>query len=344
MSYRWNLSKLDHIPKTGRTVFSCFSCGGGSSMGYKLAGYDVIGNVEIDKQMMEIYQKNHRPRLPFLMDIREFNAIPDKDLPRELFALDVLDGSPPCSTFSMAGKREEKWGRAKQFREGQKKQRLDTLFMDFIETARRLRPKVVIAENVTGLLRGNAKGYVTEVLAGFDRAGYIVQMFSLNAATMGVPQSRERVFFIARRKDIDMPVLHLAFNETPIPYGEIKSAVPGSEIKPGSVWMDLWNHRKPGDRNLSNADMRRRGKNSFFNTYFLYESKLSPVIVSSRMSLPMRFDSPHYMSEEEIILAQSFPQDYDFCGEDVQYVCGMSVPPVMMERISAEIYRQWLAE
>lgn len=93
--------------KNGLKVFSCFACGGGSTMGYKLAGCDVLGCCEIDTKMNEIYVKNHNPKYNFLMDIRDFNNLPNEDIPEELFNLDILDGSPPCTTFSMAGERED---------------------------------------------------------------------------------------------------------------------------------------------------------------------------------------------------------------------------------------------
>lgn len=342
MNYRWKLEDLKEVHKNGCKVFSCFSCGGGSSMGYKLAGFDVIGNVEIDPRMMKLYQANHNPRYPYLMDIRSFNALGEEDIPTELFDLDILDGSPPCSAFSMSGKREKKWGSERHFREGQVKQRLDTLFFDFIETANRLRPKVVVAENVPGLLRGNAKGYVAEILMALKKSGYTVQIFTLNAAKMGVPQSRERVFFIGARKDCGFPRLELDFNERPIPYGSIKSSVPGRMLPKDSVKYKLWAHRRYGDRTLAGAAERTRGKGSFFNAGLLYDNRIVVTIAGNHGSRPIRFESPHFMSDDEIILAQSFPQDYDFCGADVQYVCGMSVPPVMMEGIATEILRQWL--
>ena len=141
----WRLGDLDKRPKHGHTVFSCFSCGGGSSMGYKLAGYEVVGNCEIDPDMMKIYRKNNHPEHSFLMDIRDFVELPEEKLPEKLKCLDVLDGSPPCSVFSLAGVREEGWNVEKSFREGQAKQRLDDLFFYFIRVAERLRPKVVIA-------------------------------------------------------------------------------------------------------------------------------------------------------------------------------------------------------
>ena len=139
--YRWTLKDADFTKDKGK-VFSCFACGGGSTMGYKLAGFDVIGCNEIDHRMMYTYCQNHNPRFPFLEPIQTFKE--KNDLPPELFNLDILDGSPPCSTFSIAGSREDAWGKMKHFREGQAEQVLDTLFFDFIDLAKKLQPKVLL--------------------------------------------------------------------------------------------------------------------------------------------------------------------------------------------------------
>src|ERR1019366_4719387 len=84
----------------------------------------------------------------------------------------------------------------------QTKQVLDTLFFDFIELANQLRPKIVIAENVSGLLEGNAISYVKKIYQQFDEAGYYCQHHLLNSSVMGIPQRRERVFFVCIRKDL----------------------------------------------------------------------------------------------------------------------------------------------
>ena len=110
-------------------------------MGYKLAGFDVLGGVEIDPKIMAMYRENHHPRHSFLMGVQEFKNIPDSELPPELFELDILDGSPPCSSFSVCGNREKNWGEAKKFREGQAHQVLDDLFFYFIAVAKKLKPK-----------------------------------------------------------------------------------------------------------------------------------------------------------------------------------------------------------
>lgn len=84
-------------------------------MGYKLAGCDIVGNVVIDPKINAIYKVNHNPKYSYCMDIRDFNALPKNQLPSELFNL--VDGSPPCSTFSMCGSRKRFWGVEKKFKE-----------------------------------------------------------------------------------------------------------------------------------------------------------------------------------------------------------------------------------
>ena len=152
--YKWTLKDAVFIKDKGK-VFSCFACGGGSTMGYKLAGFDVLGCNEIDPKMIECYKENHNPKFAFCEPIQTFKL--REDLPQELFELDILDGSPPCSSFSMAGNREKDWGKDKVFREGQAEQVLDTLLFDFIDLAKKLKPKVVIAENVKGVERLSTK-------------------------------------------------------------------------------------------------------------------------------------------------------------------------------------------
>lgn len=102
--YKWTLKDAVFTKDKGK-VFSCFACGGGSTMGYKLAGFDVLGCNEIDPKMIEAYKANHNPKYAYLEPIQTFKL--RNDLPDELYQLDILDGSPPCSSFSMAGNREK---------------------------------------------------------------------------------------------------------------------------------------------------------------------------------------------------------------------------------------------
>lgn len=338
----WNLSDLVAgkigAPKNGKTVFSCFHCGGGSTMGYKLAGFDVLGGVEIDPEMMAIYRKNHNPRHSYLMGVQDFKKILDKDLPSELFNLDVLDGSPPCSSFSMAGSREDAWGKEKKFREGQTEQVLDDLFFDFIAIAKKLQPKVVISENVKGLISGNARGYVKMIFEQFNEAGYDTQLFLLNASRMGVPQARERVFFISRRKDLNFPSIKLEFNEAVIPFSEIDEGQINSDKLSDTVkyW---WSICKEGQ-----AISMIHPKQSYFNSKKVSRSKPLFTITSAGAKMLMHYKYPRSLSDNEIIRAQSFPRDYNFLNQKPAYVCGMSVPPLMMQRVANSVYAQLLSK
>jgi DNA (cytosine-5)-methyltransferase 1 len=331
----WRLSELADVPKNGRKVFSTFHCGGGSTMGYKLAGYDVLGGVEIDPKMMAIYRQNHKPQYSYLMNIVDFNALQDEELPKELFGIDILDGSPPCSSFSTVGARDKGWGKLKMFREGQAVQVLDDLFGHFLVTVNKLRPKVVVAENVKGMLRGNAKGYVREIIKAFQTLGYSVQLFLFNASRMGVPQKRERVFFIANRigKQCDM-----MFDEKTISLQEAFIGIdPGKPklLTQGTVTRRNWTRASIGG---SFGSSRSEGITS--------EKKSHPELPAMTLTATKNlyhWSEPRNFQDQEINIIQSFPSDFDFLKMDRTYICGMSVPPFMMQRIAQQIYLQCFA-
>ena len=345
--YKWTLKDAVFTKDKGK-VFSCFACGGGSTMGYKLAGFDVLGCNEIDTKMMEAYRTNHNPKYSYLEPIQTFKL--RKDLPEELYNLDILDGSPPCSSFSMAGNREKDWGKEKVFREGQAEQVLDTLFFDFIDLAKKLQPKVVIAENVKGLLLGDAKNYVREIYREFDLAGYYVQHWLLDSSKMGVPQRRERVFFIALRKDLAQPFLksidlftvapelNLDFNEPEIKFGEIYDGKgdPITDYK-----LQAWQHRKPTDKGIADSKEHAGMKVSDFNHVYLFKDKVMATITAKATHAMSLYDEPIKPSETELRLGGSYPLDYK--ADNIGYMIGMSVPPVMTAQIAKQVYEQWLS-
>jgi len=344
--YQWTLKDAVFTKDKG-TVFSCFACGGGSTMGYKLAGFDVLGCNEIDPKMMEAYKTNHNPKYSYLEPIQNFKL--RKDLPKELYTLDILDGSPPCSSFSTAGNREKDWGKKKKFREGQAEQVLDNLFFDFIDLAKELQPKVVISENVKGLLLGNAKEYVRKIYREFDQAGYYCQHWLLDASKMGVPQRRERVFFICLRKDLAEPFLHQQDMFIKVPKLELEfyeNELPFEEIQ------EIDDKRKP----LSESLKKRWDKADYYGVYderanggikFGYFKQLVKWRVAATIMSGGCYsieDSPHEINTNEFCKVGSYPLDYNFQQNKPQYLIGMSVPPVMTAQIASEIYNQWLSK
>ena len=316
-------------------------------MGYKLAGFDVIGCNEIDPKMMAAYIANHNPKYSYLEPIQTFKL--RDDLPQELFELDILDGSPPCSSFSMAGNREKDWGKEKKFREGQAEQVLDTLFFDFIDLAKRLQPKVVIAENVKGLLLGDAQKYVNDILTAFNNAGYYVSYKLLDASKMGVPQRRERVFFYGIRKDLykgqfmdlfqSEPRLDLEFDERSILFSEVFDESDNTEDLL-QCDLPLWEGREYGDNHLGEASLRLLGKENRFGCKLQYLDRVPNTILAGCQNLLM--DAPRYLNAEEIKLIGSYPVDYDFITNKTEYLVGMSVPPIMTAQVATRVYDQWL--
>jgi DNA (cytosine-5)-methyltransferase 1 len=348
--YEWNLKDAVFTKDKGK-VFSCFACGGGSTMGYKLAGFDVLGCNEIDPKMIEAYRVNHNPKYSYLEPIQTFKT--RKDLPKELYELDILDGSPPCSSFSMAGNREKDWGKEKKFREGQAKQELDTLFFDFIDLAKELQPKVVVAENVKGLLMGEAKTYVRKIYDEFDKAGYYCQHFLLDASKMGVPQRRERVFFVCLRKDLAAPFMHqvdmftevpkleLEFNEREIPFKEILNDYTDRPLS--EHYKSFWDIRIYGDCDFSQASERMgKNPNAQFQYKYLYIDKVANTITAGEQCV--LFDYPRYRNYDELCECGTYPKDYNFIKNKPHYLIGMSVPPVMTAQVATEIFNQWLSK
>lgn len=343
--YKWTLAEANFTKDKGK-VFSCFACGGGSTMGYKLAGFDVLGCNEIDPKMIEAYRANNNPKYSFLEPIQTFKL--RNDLPDELYNLDILDGSPPCSSFSMAGNREKDWGKEKKFREGQSNQILDNLFFDFIDLANKLRPKVVIAENVKGLLLGNAREYVRRIYREFDLAGYYVQRWLLDASKMGVPQRRERVFFIALRKDLASPFLHqqdmftvnpkliLDFNEEEILFKDIQFEDEGKLCEWEGKWM--W------DKISFGSYSQVHPKQQYFGAIKVNPNDVCPTVVSNTGSELFDYKENRHLSKEQLSQVGSYPMDYNYLNVPFKYLIGMSVPPVMTAQISTEVYNQWLCK
>jgi DNA (cytosine-5)-methyltransferase 1 len=310
-------------------------------MGYKLAWFDVIGCNEIDPRMMAAYQANHHPKYSFLEDIRTFKN--RTDLPEELFHLDILDGSPPCSSFSMAGSREDGWGVEKKFREGQANQVLDTLFFDFIDLSKKLQPKVVIAENVKGLLLGEAREYYKKISFAFEDAGYEIQDFLLNAADMGVPQRRERVFFIGLRKDLagpfmeqanlfyKKPTIEFIFKEKRITLEDMQVEL-GDEI--GGCYREDWDRLKRGE------------EKKYIQSDLIFKTEVHPTILGGyrAKASPMPEWEPKWLNKSDLCKIGSFPQDYNFIKNKPQYIIGMSVPPLMTAKIAEQVWGQWLSK
>lgn len=326
--HAWMLSDIESLPKNKIKVMSTFACGGGSTMGYKRAGCDVIAANDIDPEMAYHYKINLNPTYYYLCPIRD---LLEKELPNELFNLDILDGSPPCSTFSVAGSREKSWGKNKKFREGQATQVLSDLFFDYLDLVNKLRPRVVIAENVKGMIIDNAKGYTKIIINKLKEIGYRPQLFLINAADCGVPQTRERVFFCALRNDIDKPKLVLNTNHRWISAGEatadlqILSDEEIVQTYPTKTDIDWWYKTKPG-KSYEEAVIKEGLKAKLFNHVKLNKDKPA-FTLTTKYSCYTHWSECRKLTYREWKRLGSFPDDYKVTSSRIgYYIIGMSVP------------------
>lgn len=181
---------------TSPTVISTFAGCGGSSLGYKLAGFRELLAVEWDDNAVETFRLNF-PGVPvFHGDIATLSGAECMRLAGVAVGeLDVLDGSPPCQGFSTAG--------ARKFDDPR-----NSLFKEFARLVREIQPKVFVMENVTGMIKGVMKQAYLVIVQTLRDCGYVVRGEVLNAMYFNVPQSRERVILVGVRKDLGIEPSH----------------------------------------------------------------------------------------------------------------------------------------
>ena len=209
-------------------VISTFSGAGGSSTGYKLSGGKVLVANEFVLEAARTYAENYPDTVILPGDIKELSGKDFLDAAGiGVGELDILDGSPPCSAFSVSGslshniheeehidlwgnvtiekvpgKHSDGWSKTKNYSDGKKVENIEDLFFEFLRVAEEIKPKVIVAENVKGLTVGEAKSYFNKILNKFEEIGYDVCAQVLDSRYYGVSQTRTRVIFIGVREDV----------------------------------------------------------------------------------------------------------------------------------------------
>lgn len=219
-----SMAEINAIPWNGFKVVSTFSGCGGSCLGYRMAGFKVVWANEFVPAAQDSYRAN--ATADCYLDPRDIRLVQPEEILRvtglKVGELDLYDGSPPCQAFSCAGKREKGWGKEKKYEHGAS-QCNETLFQQYVRILRGLMPKVFIAENVSGLVKGVAKGYFLEILKDLKDSGYNVQCRLCDAQWLGVPQARCRAIFIGVRNDLDVDPTY----PKPLPYRySVRDALP----------------------------------------------------------------------------------------------------------------------
>ena len=218
------MSEILATPKHGLRMVSTFSGCGGSCLGFHWAGWEVMSASEFIPEAQRTYAANF-PMTPLVLgDVRELEPeLLMAKLGLDQGELDVLEGSPPCASFSTAGGREKGWGNVKAYSDT--RQRTDDLFDEYVRLIAGFRPRAFVAENVVGFLYGAADHFRKWIEGEMRDLGYMVAAKVLDASHHGVPQKRRRVILIGVRRDQGLNPLDLYPDRLPYVY-TIRDALP----------------------------------------------------------------------------------------------------------------------
>lgn len=356
------MAEIRAIPWNGYKVASTFSGCGGSCTGYRMAGFKVVWANEFVPAAQDSYRANMEPDC--ILDGRDIKKVTAKEILQttglQKGELDLFDGSPPCQAFSTAGKREKGWGKLKSYEHGAK-QKNEELFFDYIRLLDGLQPKVFVAENVSGLVKGVAKGFFLEILAGLKACGYNVKAKLLDAQWLGVPQMRQRIIFIGVRNDLGRDPVH------PKPLGyrySVRDALPwitkaihdtgGNSPDRWAANVDITDKPSPsvtiGINSINSNHYKvellppsRQGKNAF-NTSQIDPNKPCASVTIGSPGNDLAVPIAGSIQKRKFTIAElkricAFPDDFILTGSYAQQWerLGNSVPPVMMYYIAKEI-------
>lgn len=170
---------------TGLKYFDTFAGIGGFSVALTELGHECIGFSEIDRHASQVYSSHFPSHTPY-GDITSID-------PAQLPDFDLLVGGFPCQAFSVAGHK-------RGFEDAR-----GTLFFELCRIASIKRPRLLLFENVKGLLSHDGGRTFHVILSALDELGYDCQWQILNAAHFGVPQTRERVYLVGHLRGTDRP-------------------------------------------------------------------------------------------------------------------------------------------
>jgi len=331
-----SMREINAMSKNGFKAISLFAGADGSCLGLKIAGFEVVWASEFIPIAADTHLTNFAG---CIVDRRDIRLVDANDVLNVVGLkkgeLDLLNGSPPCESFSTAGKREKKWGKVCKYSET--KQRMDDLFFEFVRLVDGIKSRMFVAENVMGLVVGVSKGYFKEILAAMKDVGYVVAVKLLNAKWLGVPQSRRRLFFVGVRNDLGFEPEF----PKPLPYyytvRDAISDLSNAYVEPECDMNGYANGR------LAVALKEGCGDKKRFNLRRLAFDKSSETIAAigggrgtASILHPSGVRKP---SIAELKRLCSFPDDFVLLGTYAQQWerLGNSVPPMMMKHVACAI-------
>lgn len=344
-------------------VISLFSGCGGFSLGFAWAGFEMVGFLELEESFRKIYKRNFPNTEGLGSDITQVSDNQLLEWKTRFGEIDVVIGGPPCQGFSLSGKRDANDPR-------------NNLFKHYLRVVSGMKPKVAVMENVrllTSMKTSDSRLVIENIYDEFNSAGYAIKHFEINAKDYGVPQHRERVIFVAVRKDLDLkPSIPFSTHGQAIdlfttlePYrtfadacSDLEYLESGEKSKtdalhqavnhPDHVIEWLWNVPQ-GKSAHGNSDINLRPPSGYNTTYKrqVWNEPASTVQTTFGMISGCRNVHPiatRSLTIREATRIQSFPDSFEFIGSQgkIRTCIGNAVPPLLAHAIAKHIKEQLL--
>ena len=357
------LEEKFHQKKENRpTAISFFAGCGGLCYGITAAGFNIVATNELIEEYKSIYAENF-PNANFLSN--DIKNITDEEIEKILDQhpeIDLFAGGPPCQGFSLAGKRDISDKR-------------NTLFSYYLRIANKMKPKVILMENVKLLTTmKNPEGNLVkdEIIKTFTEIGYDSKFFIVNAADYGVAQNRQRVIFIGIRKDLNL-VPEIAeticceksdlFSKHP--YFSFGDAVSDLEyLESGELSKTdkyhkaishpehvlRWLYNVPEGKSAhDNEDPSLRPPSGYNTTYKRQVWNEPGSTVQTTFGMISGSNNVHpvatrSLTTREAMRLQSFPDSFKFIGKegDIRTTIGNAVPPLLAYHIATFIKNKYI--
>lgn len=342
-------------------IIDLFAGVGGLSLGFEEAGFETIASVDIWEDAVATYNHNHENGAGIVSDIKEFNR---KILPKLLKEHGVTGviGGPPCQGYSSArlSDRSEKVTGINEER--------NQLYLEFVKTVKVANPDFFLLENVRGMVSMDKGAFVQDILKRFGALGYTVSFRILNASDYGVPQSRQRVFFIGmKNKEFIFPTASgeiigckEALSDLPLKATGAKTykATPKNEyqlkMRKGSAF--VLNHEEtshsqqtidiismvPDGGSIKSLPEEYWHIRKFNKAFQRMNSRLPSMTIDTGHRNYFHFSQNRIPTVRESARIQSFPDKFEFLGSKTsQYKqVGNAVPPLLALVLAREIKRQ----
>lgn len=344
-------------------VVDLFSGAGGLSRGFMDAGFNVILGIDFDDAALKTFKANHGDAEVMKIDLFNHDNLKQitKYLDEKNVKIDVLVGGPPCQGYSLAGPRNEQDDR-------------NTLYEAMVKFANLVKPKVVVLENVPGLLTLFEGKGAQRIVDDFSDLGYVMKKKVLYAPEYGVPQIRKRVFFVGvspEYGEFEYPTPFLdkdyfitcedAISDLPSLEHEVGSDEAEYEMSPQTMYQEimrsnsikLYNHlgTRHEEKTVHLISMVPEGKNykalpSPYNTMFKYNealtryhSKKPSLTINTGHRSHFHYKWNRIPTVRESARLQSFPDDFIFYGNKSQQYrqVGNAVPPLLGKAVALQI-------